>query len=53
MLPLKILTLNVKGMASPARRAVVFRFLRDHPAHVAAANAIITSALAEAGSANQ
>ena len=34
MLPLKILTLNVKGMASPDRRAVVFRFLRDHPAHV-------------------
>ena len=32
--PLKILTLNVKGMASPQRRQNVFRFLRDHPAHV-------------------
>jgi len=34
MLPLKILTLNVAGMADPDKRALLFRFLRDHPAHV-------------------
>jgi len=34
MLPLKILTLNVAGVADPDKRALLFRFLRDHPAHV-------------------
>src|SRR5919204_5946484 len=34
MLPLKILSFNVAGMADPDKRALVFRFLRDHPAHV-------------------
>ena len=34
MIPLKILTLNVRGMAIPDNRAAVFRFLRTHPAHV-------------------
>jgi len=34
MLPLTILTLNVRGMASADKRDSVFRFLRTHPAHV-------------------
>ena len=34
MLPLQILTLNVQGLADPDKRALLFRFLRDHPAHV-------------------
>jgi endonuclease/exonuclease/phosphatase family metal-dependent hydrolase len=34
MLPLKIVTLNVRGMANPERRAQVFRFLRTLQAHV-------------------
>ena len=34
MTPLKILTLNVKGMATPSRRALIFRFLRNIQAHV-------------------
>src|SRR5262245_51675593 len=34
MLPLTVLTLNVQGLASPDKRALLFRFLRNHPAHV-------------------
>ena len=28
------MTLNVQGIADPDKRALLFRFLRDHPAHV-------------------
>ena len=34
MVPLTVLTLNVRGLASPDKRAELFRFLRTHPAHV-------------------
>ena len=34
MLPLKILTLNVAGVADPDKRALLFRFLHEHSAHV-------------------
>ena len=34
MLPLTIMSFNVAGIADPDKRALLFRFLRDHPAHV-------------------